>query len=154
MGKVPADWIGPRGVSWYNYRVAIAEKETHRGGRCVIIRRLPDERYGETYGSLHQRIDASSYRSLRIRLSAAVRAEVKHPGDGAHLWLRVTKQGWGPAALTFYDNLAERPITDSDWREYQIIGDVASDAETIEYGLALVGEGQAEFAAVSIEIVH
>jgi len=90
-----------------------------------------------------------SYRGKKIRL----RAEVAAAGNQAYLWLRVMRKGFGPAAQTFYDNMADRPITTSAWRDVEIAGDVVPDADAIEYDFALVGEGRAWVDAVALEVV-
>ncbi|MFQ6078798.1 MAG: hypothetical protein ACE5NJ_06655 [Thermodesulfobacteriota bacterium] len=99
-------------------------------------------------------IDAAPYRSKRIRLRAAVRTEVKGPGNQAYMWLNVWKKGFAPSDLAFHDNMADRPITGSEWRIYEIAGEVSSDAATIHYGFALVGEGKAWIDSVSVQEIH
>lgn len=43
-----------------------------------------------------------------------------------YLWLRVDL----PAGQTgFFDNMADRPVTSSEWQEYEIVGQVAADAD-------------------------
>ncbi len=49
--------------------------------------------------------------------------------------------------------MGDRPIVDADWREYQIVGDVADDAEAISIGLMLIGNGRAWLDAVSLEAI-
>ena len=105
------------------------------------------------YGSLSQQIDATPYRAKSIKLNAAIRTDVSRPGNQAYLWLRVTKKFFGPSALLFYDNMADRPITNSSWHIYEIVGKVPPDAEVIGFGLALVGEGQAWIDSVSIKVI-
>jgi hypothetical protein len=106
------------------------------------------------YGSLSQQIDAFPYRGKLIRLSAAIRTDVSGPGNQAYLWLRVTKKFFGPSALSFYDNMDDRPITNSDWHIYDIVGKVPPDSDVIGFGLALVGEGKAWLDAVSVEVIE
>jgi hypothetical protein len=117
-----------------------------------MISRAPRKHYGETFGSVNQQLNAAAYRGKRIKLRAAVRTEVKGPGNQAYLWLRVSRPGFGPQAQGFYHNMADSPITASEWRDYEIAGEIAADAETISYGLALVGEGRAWLDAVTVEI--
>jgi hypothetical protein len=52
----------------------------------------------------------------------------------------------------FRDDMADRPITTRQWQEYEIVGEVPEDAEMIDYGLALVGDGRAWIDAVSVEV--
>jgi erythromycin esterase len=104
---------------------------------------------------LNQQLEAMAYRGKHITLRAAVRTAVKGPGNQAYLWLRVSRPQLdvlGPRAPKgFYYDMAHRPITASAWRNYEITGDVAADATTIDYGLALVGEGSAWLDDVAIE---
>ncbi len=156
-GDVPADWIarpplvsdlsGADMPAYFGFHVATSEEGPRSGKRCAEISRLPGKHYGEAAGWLQQRIDAAPYRGKRIRLRAAVRAEVIGPGNQAHLWLRVSRKDFTPL---FFDAMLDRPITSSEWRDYEIVGEVSEDAETIEYGLALVGDGRAWLDTVSI----
>ena len=56
----------------------------------------------------------------------------------------------------FADNMANRPIVSDQWGEYEIRGEVAPDAETIQIGLTIFGTGRAwigdaEFGPVTAE---
>ncbi len=157
VGGVPADWIArPPSVSdvassdtpvYFGFTTAISQERPRSGRRCAEISRVPGKHYGEAVGWLQQRIDAAPFRGKRIRLRAAVRADVIGPGNQAHLWLRVSSKDLTPL---FFDAMLDRPITSSEWRDYEIVGEVPNDAETIEYGLALVGDGRAWLDAVSM----
>ena len=153
-GKPPAYWLVPKQSPDFDFSVTTCESNPFTGKRCAVISRISGKHYGEMYGSLSQHIDATSYRGKRIKISAAVRTDFLDQGNQAYLWLRVTKKFFGPASLLFYDNMADRPITNSDWRNYEIIGDVPQDAETIGFGIALVGDGQAWLDSVSIEVIE
>jgi erythromycin esterase len=152
-GTTPADWMGVSGINSLGYEVLTSEDHPHTGRRCAMIRRKPGPRYGETFGSLGQTIDAKAFRGRRIKLRAAVRTEVAGPGNQAHLWLRIQKDGFGPASLLFEDLMADRPITTKEWRVLEITGDVPKDAARIDYGMALVGEGRAWLDSVALQAV-
>ncbi|HUE95390.1 MAG TPA: hypothetical protein VMN39_01965, partial [Longimicrobiaceae bacterium] len=72
----------------------------------------------------------------------------------AYLWLHVTKKWAFPPSTAFHDDMSDRPITNREWREYEIVGEVPEDAEMIDYGLALVGEGRVWIDAVSVEVTN
>jgi len=150
----PASWLVPKQSRDFDFSVTTSESNPHAGKRCAVISRSSDTHYGEMYGSLSQKIDATPYRGKLVKLRAAIRTNVSGPGNQAYLWLRVTKKFFGPAALLFYDNMADRPITNSDWCDYEIIGEVPPDAEVIGYGLVLIGYGQAWLDSVSIEVIE
>jgi erythromycin esterase len=152
-GVKPPDWIVSPGINGLSYEVMTSEENPHTGRRCAMIRPKPGPRYGETFGSLEQTIDAKAFQGQRIRLRAAVRTEVAGPGNQAHLWLRVQKDGFGPATLLFEDDMADRPITTREWRVFETVGVVPKDAARIDYGLALVGAGRAWLDSVALEVV-
>lgn len=152
-GKPPAEWRPPSGIASASYDVVTSADNPDSGKNSAMIRRTPGPHYGETFGSVAQTIDAKAYQGQRVKLRAAVRTEVTGPGNQAHLWLRVDKTGIGPDAVGFSDQMADRPITSKEWRVVEIVGDVAKDAETINFGLALVGEGKAWLDSVSLEVV-
>ena len=137
LGMKPADWMGSSGINGLSYEVVTSEDHPHTGQRCAMIRPKPGPRYGETFGSLEQTIDAKAFQGKRIKLRAAVRTEVAGPGNQAHLWLHIRKEGFGPATLLFEDDMADRPITTREWRVFEMVGDVPKDAVRIDYGLAL-----------------
>lgn len=152
QGKSPAEWLVPKQSQNFDFFITTSDSNPRTGKRCAVINRIPDNHYGEMYGSLSQQIDATPYRGKQIKLRAAIRTDVSGPGNQAYLWLRVTKKFFGPAALLFYENMADRPITNRDWRDYEIVGEVPEGAEVIGYGLVLVGDGQAWLDSVSIEV--
>lgn len=153
-GKPPVDWMVPKQLPDFDYAVTASEDNPRTGKRCAMISRTPGRHYGEMYGSLNQRIDATTYRGKRLKLRGAARADVSGPTSQAYLWLRIMKKGFGDYAIAFYDNMADRPITTNEWRDYEIVGGVPLDAETIDYGFALVGEGEAWLDSVSVEVIE
>lgn len=153
----PPDWIsGPPmflGAAYQpelGFHVVISEGQHHSGKKSAMIQRQPDEAYGEDAGGLEQMIDARPYRGQHIQLEAAVKAVVSGPGNQAHLWLRVNGKD---ADSSFFDADLDHPITTNRWRFFKIRGDVDQNAETIEYGLALMGAGQAFLDDVSLRVV-
>jgi len=154
QGKIPVGWLVPDQAAAFDYSVTTSENNPYEGKLCAVISRQPEIHYGELYGSLSQQIDATPYRGRKIRLRAAIRTEVSGPGNQAYLWLRVTEKSFGPAALCFYENMADNPVTDSKWKVYDIVGTVAPEADVIGFGLALVGDGKAWIDAVSVKIAN
>jgi hypothetical protein len=101
-----------------------------------------------------QRIDAAPFRGKRVRYRAAVRAEVKGPGNEARLWLRVDRpEIEGQRSAGFFDNMHDRPIVKEVWAHYDIVGDIDKDAESINLGMFLLGRGRAWLDDVSLEVV-
>ena len=153
INKPPTDWQVRTKLRRYDFQIVTSEERPHAGKRSAMISRLPGKHYGEIVGSFGQRLDATSYRGKTIRLRAAARADL--PGTGNLSWLRlsITRKGFGPQATAF-DSMDKYPVTSAEWRIYEIVADVPQDAETISYGLALVGDGKAWLDSVSVEVVR
>jgi C-terminal processing protease CtpA/Prc len=75
----------------------------------------------------------------QIKLSAALRAEVQGGDNQGQLWMRVDKPKFQTA---FFDNMADRPVTSRDWREYTIVGSVDTSAVGVTFGCFLSGKGK------------
>ena len=155
-GETPPDWTGPRGSAGDSYRAEVTRDNPASGSRCARIRSAPGRAYGESYGSLMQTVDAASYKGKHLRLRASVRiapAAAEQAGASAYLWLRASGSGFGPGAELLSTGMENRPIVSGGWSEYTLEGDVPDGARSINYGLALVGEGTAWLDAVSLEAV-
>jgi hypothetical protein len=101
------------------------------------------------FGTLSSRLNADSYRSQRLRLSAYVKTEdVK---EWAGLWMRVD----GPDhQILAFDNMQNRAIRGTtDWERYEIILDVPDAAERISLGTLLAGNGKVWTGSMLLEAV-
>jgi C-terminal processing protease CtpA/Prc len=149
LGKIPTGWFQPGAAAATGYKVELTEEGPHSGKRCVRISRVPGAKAPE-FGNLMQSFDATAYRGKRVRLRAAVRAEVSGEPSQAQLWLRVDRKD---NRMGFFDNMGDRPITGAKWGHYEIVGEVADDAVSINFGLLLVGDGRAWLDSVSFEVL-
>jgi C-terminal processing protease CtpA/Prc len=150
VGEVPTGWFVPALVEKAGYKVQITEDGPKEGRRCAVLSRDAANGPLRAFGNLMQSFDATRYRGRRIRFRAAVRTEVAGAGNQAQLWLRVDRKG---SVMGFFDNMGDRPIIDKNWREYEIVGDVANDAEGIALGLILIGNGKVWLDAGSFEVL-
>ena len=90
-----------------------------------------------------------TYRGRRIRLAGFLKT--RGANDGAGLWMRVD----GTDSILAFDNMNARRIRwTRDWQEVEVVLDVAQKAQTITFGLILVGNGKAWIDDVRIEIVR
>ena len=72
--------------------------------------------------------------------------------DWAGLWLRVDQSG-STEPLSF-DNMQDRPIKGTtDWKKYEIVLDVPSNASNIAFGALLSGTGQIWFDNITFTVV-
>jgi hypothetical protein len=96
-------------------------------------------------GAMTQTFDATPYRGFPVRLRASVRVA----GEGtAQLLLRVDRL---PGELGFYDNMGDRPIRAGEWAPYELFGEVAADARTIEVGVLSSGKADVWVDGISFE---
>ena len=86
--------------------------------------------------SMSQTIAADSLRGRAIRMRGLMRVANPSETGWAGLWLRVDRAGEN---MGFFDNMQDRPVRDTAWREYIIEGTVASDATQIVFGAVSVG---------------
>lgn len=83
-----------------------------------------------TPGILTQMVRADTLSGRTIRMTGRVRLRGM-PTGLVSLWLRVDRS---PGAMGFFDNMMDRPIADTAWREYVIEGPIADDATAIYFG--------------------
>jgi C-terminal processing protease CtpA/Prc/ABC-type transport system involved in multi-copper enzyme maturation permease subunit len=148
-GEVPTGWFLPGPSREAGFRAIVTEEQAKEGRRCALLTREGARKAGG-FGNLMQAFAAAPYREKRIRIRAAVRTEGSERGARAQLWVRVDRKGGVPG---FFDNMGDRPIRESKWRDYEIVGDVAKDAESIAMGLMLLGDGKAWLDAVTVESI-
>jgi hypothetical protein len=148
-GQAPDHWRVPKIPG---YHVLISGEDPKSGKQCVTIKR-GTEKPGP-FGNVMQGIDAAPFRGKRVRYRAAVRTQIEGQEGSAHLWMRVDLTAKdGKRRSGFFDNMSNRPIRKNDWDYYEIVGDIAEDAETVIVGMFLRGSGQAWMDDVSLEIV-
>jgi hypothetical protein len=148
-GQAPAHWRVPK-VS--GYHVLVSNESPKSGRQCVMIERTTEK--PGPFGNVVQGIDATSFRGKRVRYRAAVRTEIDGDKGRAQLWFRVDlPRKKGQRDVGFFDNMHDRPINKKNWEYYEIVGDVAEDAETIYLGMFLAGSGRAWIDDVSLEVV-
>jgi C-terminal processing protease CtpA/Prc len=101
------------------------------------------------FGSVLQRLDAEPYRGRRVRYQAWVRTELAARPAHAGLWMRVDRPG---GAIGFFENMEARPITGrTGWTQYEIVGEVAPDAQAVFVGMLVTGGGRAWLDDASLE---
>jgi C-terminal processing protease CtpA/Prc len=145
VGAAPPGWrLTTRGGT-----ATISDDNPQRGKHCVRIGLTDPPANAPGVRILLQQVDAAPYRGKLIRLKAAVRVDATGPMDRAQLWLRVDRAGRRPG---FFDNMADRPIRGKSWGDFEIVGDVAKDAEHIFLGIIVSGAAPVWLDDVSLEV--
>ncbi len=149
LGKVPTGWFFPAPSLNAGFTAKLVDDGAKSGERCVVMERGPVAAAGG-FGNLMQAFDAQPFRGKRVTYRAAVRTNLIGAESRAQLWMRVDRAGNKPG---FFDNMGARPISSEKWADYEIIGEVADDAETINIGVMLHGRGRLFFDAASFEVI-
>jgi hypothetical protein len=127
-GQPPPGWIIKEGA-----RLSIVAEDAREGKRCALLE-------GQESVTTGQRLIAKPYAGRRVRLSAWVRTEPESPDVRAELWLNVRRTD---GTTGFAADMADRPIRSRRWARYEITGTIDPDAERIDFGLVLYGQGRA-----------
>lgn len=144
LGQVPDGWRCPTPAG---YGAELTAEQPKSGKYAALLKSKQSAGPSAPFGNLMQAIDATPFRGRRVRFRASVRVEGDETGR-AQLWMRVDRTD---NKIGFFDNMGSRPITSSQWGEYEIVGDVDDDAEVLNIGMLLLGEGKAWLDAVTIE---
>jgi len=124
--------------------VAISRENCLSGKQCAVLQpRSQGVKDDSPPGFLFQTFDAVPYRDREFHFRAAVRCA---PGSTARLSVHIHRDDF---TNSFYYNMEDRPIRSPEWQYYEIEGDVAPDAGSIDVGMQLVGPGAAYLDDVS-----
>jgi hypothetical protein len=147
-GKMPRSWILPSYADARKYKAALTETDAKSGKYCLELNRFAPYK-DSIYGSVMQSIDAKPYRGKTVKFGAWVKAEIGGPKGSAHLWLiEYTKDN----NINYYDLMEDRPIVSNQWTFYEIVAGIDEDAEYINFGLMLKGNGKAWIDGAKFEI--
>jgi C-terminal processing protease CtpA/Prc len=137
--KLPDEKNNLAVVSWQHKGLGTGGKSLYKSVRLNRPNLVSDLTPSPGFGTVTQGIEAKKYRGKKIKLQASVKTDVEGTGNQGQLWLRVDRPN---KQMGFFDNMADRPITYREWKEYEIIGTVAKDAEHIVFGCFLNGHGK------------
>jgi hypothetical protein len=147
-GKMPVSWILPSYAQARQYKAFLTETDVKSGKFCLELNRFATYK-DSLYGSVMQSIDAKPYRGKTIKFGAWVKSEIHGPKGSAHLWLiEYTHDN----NISYYDLMEDRPIVSNEWAYYEVIADIDDDAEYINFGLMLKGNGKAWIDAAKFDI--
>lgn len=123
-------------------------------GECVLsIRRVERHRFGEAVGGATQRLEAAPYRGRTVTLDTLAWARLEADGV-AHLWIQASRdQQLGEQYLASREiSLRSGDAAADAWQRHGLMLAVPEDADTLTYGLALVGGGEVRLDKVSVKV--
>jgi pimeloyl-ACP methyl ester carboxylesterase len=102
----------------------------------------------QDWSAFNQSLDVTSYQGGQFRFKGFVRVENANKLSNARLWARVdTEKGIG-----FFDNMNNRPISNDEWKEYIILGDIDQKAVSLIIGGLYFGSARYFFDRFSLEL--
>ncbi|RYG02049.1 MAG: alpha/beta hydrolase [Chitinophagaceae bacterium] len=102
----------------------------------------------DIWGAYGKTIAPEKYQGKNFRYKALVKSEITDDSAAAHLWVRIDKtQG-----QSFFDNMAKRPIRNSEWKEYEISGKIDTGVRTITFGMYCIYNGKFQFDDMLFEV--
>lgn len=159
VGEAPPGWVVPQIQKSLGYWAEYRRQGCHGNAGCAVLL-APGALAPESFGNLTQSFDATPFRGKTVRFRAFVKVEPaaaspRAPADRtapgrAQLWLRVDLPN---QQMGFFDDMGDRPITSPQWAAYEVTGEVAADAETVNLGLMSYGKNPVWIDGASFEVV-
>jgi AraC-like DNA-binding protein len=118
------------------YEMKTDEKEFHTGKKAGLLA-AKGEANGQQFATMMQGFQAQAYRGKRLKMTCFLKTEEVFK-CGA--WLRIDDASGDTIQ---FDNMDNRSIKGStEWNHYTIILDVPDKADSIYFGVLLIGQGK------------
>ncbi len=133
-----------------SYKMGTDSSIAKSGDYSAIIKSLDAKIEG--FGTLMQQCSPDKFIGKRVKLSGYIKSE--NVTDWAGLWFRVDVDSVGVSFDNMHDGIKNISVKGTtDWKKYEIVLDVPSNATLISYGALLSGTGQIWFDNLKIEVV-
>jgi erythromycin esterase len=135
--------------SAYGYSIAATRERPFQGASALVVARAAWPLRAEAFGGARQRVRAELWRGSTLHARLAARVDDART-DGARVWVRASRDaGVSSKEVGF----AEMRVRGTGFRSYELTMAVPGDADTLDFGIALVGDGRAFLDAVVLEKV-
>ena len=139
----------PSLVAWHYRGVGISEGMRGPYSMKRVNRPMAADNPRGTAGVMSQFVEADKLRGRTIRMRARMRVVDPEASGGGGIWLRVDRPN---RVVGFFDNMQDRPVRDTAWREYIIEGPVADDATQIWFGVLSTGSTTLDVDQVELAV--
>ncbi len=144
----PAGWKA-RGLTPQDYDM-FTDSTVHYGGKASASLKAKESATKKSWSTLGQGIEPDEYRGKRVRLSGYLKSV---DAGWAAFWLRIDAANFDAVPLAF-DNMDDRQIKGTtNWKKYELVLDVPSEASLIAFGVMLGGKGQIWVDELHLEVV-
>jgi hypothetical protein len=149
-GKTPPGWFVPQVEKISGSLAELRRKGCRSNVGCAVVIAPATAAASDSVGNLMQSFRAAAYRGKTVRLRAWVRVEAGGPGDRAQMWLRVDRPN---GKVGFLEDMDGRPVRAAEWTSCEIVAEIDSDAEFVDFGVRSMGRGRVWVDEVSFDIV-
>ncbi len=132
-------------LAWQHAGVGIGRIGLYRSART---NRNTTEPVGNIspFANVLQAMDANGIRGKQVRFRFQAKVDTSCRLQG---WFRVDRES---RENGLFDNMNDRPITSTEWDEYQLSGTVDDDAQRITFGVMMFGEGSGLIDDAKLEV--
>ncbi len=131
--KVPDKEI----LAWQHFGVGLGDRNDRGMYRSARTNRIVTEPVeAAPFANVLQAMDANGLRGKEIRFR--FQAKVDQKPCRLQGWYRVDRES---EKRGLFDDMGDRPITKTEWAEYELSGTVDDDAELITFGVMMIGKG-------------
>ena len=132
-------------LAWQHAGVGIGRNGLYRSARTNRIKIEPIGA-AAPFGNILQSKDASDLRGRRVRFRFQAKVDRKCRLQG---WFRVDRES---KKRGLFDNMSDRPITNTEWDEFELSGIVDDDAKQITFGVMMFGTGSGLIDDAKLEV--
>lgn len=141
---------GKAGSNPAMFMMGVDSAVLHEGQIVNTIKSINGNMNSNDFGTLMYNIVAEKYLGKRIKMTASMKST--DVDNWAGFWVRV--DGVDSKSTLSFDNMQDRAIIGTtDWKQYEIVLDVPTEASNIAFGALLSGTGQIWFNKVNFTIV-
>src|ERR1017187_6230333 len=148
--ETPPGWFVPQVEKISGSLAELRRKGCRSNVGCAVVIAPATAAASDSVGNLMQSFRAAAYRGKTVRLRAWVRVEAGGPGDRAQMWLRVDRPN---GKVGFLEDMDGRPVRAAEWTSCEIVAEIDSDAEFVDFGVRSMGRGRVWVDDVSFDIV-
>jgi hypothetical protein len=159
-GKVPPGWFVPSFPKDADYLAELhRDKNCRSRTGCAVV--VVPGNVPKAVGYLMQNFSAAAYTGKTVRLRAWIKLEsfftapmpvglrLPNPEDRAQMFLNVERSN---RRHGFSDSMDDRPVRSTDWTQVEIVAEIDSDAQFINFGVMSIGGGRVWVDDVSFEV--
>jgi hypothetical protein len=149
-GKTPPGWFVPQVEKVSGSLAELRRKGCRDSGGCAVMIAPAIPSAPDSVGNLMQSFRGAAYRGKTVRLRAWIRVEAAGPEDRAQMWLRVDRPN---GKVGFLEDMDGRPVRSAEWTSCEIVAEIDSDAQFVDFGVRAVGRGRVWVDDVTFDVV-